>query len=96
MNRDELTDKWGDGLLFLAEEYYDKCILGVVEMFGKSPVVCYDKQLLLDTMVEQGMKSLEEVLEYFDFNVLGSYMGESTPVFLDSFEGCHLIFYRRS
>ena len=83
MNREELSDKWGSELLFLSEAYYDKCIVGIIESFGKPPVVCYDKQLLLDTMVEHGMKSLEEALEYFDFNVLGSYMGESAPVFLE-------------
>ena len=84
MNREELSDEWGSELLFLEEKHYDKCIVGIVESFGRSPVVCYDKQLLLDTMVEHGIESLEEALEYFDFNVLGSYMGESTPVFLDS------------
>ena len=85
MNREELSDEWGSELLFLEEKHYDKCIVGVVESFGKSPVVCYDKQLLLDTMVEQGMESLEEALEYFEFNVLGSYVGEATPVFLEKF-----------
>jgi hypothetical protein len=82
MNRDELIEEWGGELLFLSEEYYDKCIVGVVEMFGRPPVVCYDKQLLLDTMVEQGMESWEEALEYFNFNVVGAWMGEYTPVFL--------------
>jgi hypothetical protein len=83
MNREELSDKWGSELLFLEEAHYDKCIVGVVVSFGKPPVVCYDKQLLLDTMVEHGMEGWEEALEYFEFNVLGAYVGESTPVFLE-------------
>jgi len=84
MNREELSEEWGSDLLFLSEVYYDKCIVGIIESFGKPPIVCYDKKLLLETMIEQGMESLEEALEYFEFNVLGSWMEESTPVFLSS------------
>lgn len=25
----------------------------------------------------------EEAIEYFEYNILGSYMGENTPVFLE-------------
>jgi len=92
MNRDETaelqflieqcTDIGGDELIFLSEKYYDKCIVGIVEIFGRPPVVCYDKKLLLETMVEEGMENLEDALEHFEFNVLGSWMGELTPVFL--------------
>jgi|TARA_R100000049_G_C1932786_1_gene76646 hypothetical protein len=83
MNRDELSDEWGGELLFLSEEYYDKCVVGVVEMFGRPPLVCYDKQMVLDTLVEHGIENPEEALEYFEFNIIGAWVGESTPVFLE-------------
>ena len=33
--------------------------------------------------MDDGIMDYEEATEYFDFNVAGAYMGDSTPVFLD-------------
>ena len=61
---------------------YDDCILGVVERFGQAPVVCYDKQLVLLQMATDSGMTEEEALEFFHFNQLGAWMGETTPCFL--------------
>ena len=44
-------------------------------------VVCYDTNKCIKILVEQGM-TIDEALEYFDFNVLGSYVGELTPKYI--------------
>jgi hypothetical protein len=43
-------------------------------------VVVYDR----DKILEQLRKELtpEEAVEYFEFNILGAYVGEKTPIFL--------------
>jgi hypothetical protein len=30
--------------------------------------------------------SYEEAIEYFEYNVLGAYVGENTPIFIDNFD----------
>jgi uncharacterized beta-barrel protein YwiB (DUF1934 family) len=45
----------------------------------------YDRTACINILVNQGMEP-EEAEEYFQFNVEGSWVGESTPVFLTLLE----------
>ena len=65
----------------VTSEGYDDCILGVVERFGQTHIVCYDKDMVLRRLEDDGAKPWEAV-EYFLFNQLGAWMGETTPCFL--------------
>lgn len=60
---------------------YEDCIVGIVEQFGKPPILCYNKLLVIQKMIDDGASS-EEAEEYFDYNQIGAYVGESTPCFL--------------
>ena len=60
---------------------YDDCIVGIVEQFGKPSILCYDKLLVIQKMIDDGA-SYEEAEEYFEYNQIGAYVGESTPCFL--------------
>lgn len=60
---------------------FDDCVVGVVEQFGKPPVVCYSKPRVLLKLMHDGL-SPEEAEEFWAFNQIGSYIGESTPCFL--------------
>lgn len=82
--RDELVEFTGDEeLLFMDPERFDAAIVGYVEGIGRADVVCYDKHKVLEILMEDGM-SWEEAGEYYNFNVVGAYMGEKTPVFLEA------------
>lgn len=59
----------------------DFALLGVVERFGMAPVFLYDKTLIVQSYMDVGMTE-EEGEEFFEYNVLGTWMGEGTPVFL--------------
>ena len=48
------------------------------------PVAVYDKEKCLEILTERDGMSWEEAVEYFDFNVAGAWVGESTPVFLET------------
>ena len=80
--REDLVDYWGDEeLLFLdPAEDFDRAIVGVAERIGMDSVVVYDKELILKMLCKEMPSS--QAVEYFEFNVLGSYVGEKTPVFL--------------
>ena len=72
----------------LREEYpdlltldgFDEAILGVVERIDLQ-VFCYDRNKILNILMRD--MNLDEAMEYYEFNILGAYMGESTPVYLD-------------
>jgi hypothetical protein len=46
-----------------------------------SPVLCYDYDKVIAMHVKEGM-TREEAVEYFDFNTIGAWMGDRTPVFI--------------
>lgn len=78
--RQELADLWDDNLLFMSEPEYDDAIIGVVERAGGSPVIAYDTQKILD-ILERSMP-MEDAQEFFEYNILGAYMGDRTPVYI--------------
>ena len=65
---------------FLTMDGYDDCVMGVVEQFGRPPIICYDRSLVIEKLMKDGMSD-EEAEEFFEYNQIGAYMGESTPCF---------------
>ena len=62
---------------------FDEAILGVVERLGLQ-AICYDRNKIISILMRD--MNEEEAVEYFEYNILGAYMGESTPVYLDVME----------
>lgn len=65
-------------------EGFDDAIIGVcVTWHGKMLVerIIYDGKKILGMLVAKGM-SEEEASEYIDFNMLGAYMGDTTPAIM--------------
>ena len=63
----------------LKADGFDEAILGVVERIGVQ-AICYD----LDKVIEILMRDMseEDAWEYYEFNIAGAWVGESTPLFL--------------
>lgn len=61
---------------------FDEAIIGMAERINLGPVVAYDVDKMIDIMVERDGMTYEEAIEYFDFNIVGAWMGENTPVFI--------------
>ena len=62
---------------------FDEAILGVVERLGLQ-AICYDRNKIISILMRD--MNEEEAVEYFEYNILGCYMGESTPVYLEVME----------
>ena len=61
---------------------YDDCIVGTCERFGFSEVVvAYDYNKVSKKLMDEGMTD-EEAQEFFDFNIIGAWVGDKTPVFI--------------
>jgi|TARA_R100000455_G_C6254776_1_gene110801 hypothetical protein len=65
---------------------FDKAIIGFAEEWIEVPRVIYSKAKMQDILIEQGM-SVEEALEYLEFNVWGAYVGEGTPIYANDLSG---------
>ena len=78
--REELAGDWDTELLFLSEEEFDEAIIGVSERIGGEPVVAYDTTKIVEILSRS--MTVDEAYEYFEFNILGAYVGEKTPVFI--------------
>lgn len=81
--RERLIDRLGDeaGAILLEGPEFDAAIVGIIERFGQPAIVCYDYAKVLTVLRRQGMTK-DDAVEYFDFNVLGAWMGDTTPCFL--------------
>ena len=77
---EEMTTTFPDMVVLEPREDFDKAITGVVERINLH-VFCYDVARILNILQEEGM-SEDEAQEYFEYNILGSWMGENTPVYL--------------
>jgi hypothetical protein len=65
----------------LLADGFEDAFIGICERFGQQPLAAYDYFKCIDILVSQGMTE-EEAMEYFEFNTLGAWMGEGTPVFI--------------
>jgi len=58
-----------------------KAIVGYVERCSQPPILVLDKEKCIKILMSEGMSD-EEAIEYFEFNVIGSWAGEDTPCFM--------------
>jgi len=70
----------GEDYELLIMDGYDDCVEGIVERFGMNPIVCYDKEKVLNKLRKD--MSEEEAYEWFEFNQIGAWLGDATPCFL--------------
>ena len=61
-------------------EDYDPCIVGVGRRFNDT-VLIYSAMAIIDMHVRGGME-VEEAIEFFEFNVIGAWVGDRTPCFI--------------
>lgn len=60
---------------------YDDCIIGICERYGMTPVIAYDRVKVLQKLINGGMNE-SEAHEFFEYNQIGAWMGNGTPVFV--------------
>jgi hypothetical protein len=63
----------------LKADGFDDAVIGIEE---SSMRLIYSVEKCINILMKQGM-DMTEAVEYFDFNVSGSYVGEKTPIWCD-------------
>ena len=64
-----------------ADDFMD-CMIGVIYGADVSDRVCYDMEKVIERLMKRNDWNYEDAREYFDFNILGAYVGESSPVYM--------------
>lgn len=65
----------------LLADGFDEALVGTAERCGMDTVALYDIDKCIEILMQRDDMTYEEAVEFFDFNVLGAYMGEKTPMF---------------
>ena len=81
MNRTEIEEAYQDIPLLFADGF-DKAIVGVSRTFNKLSIA-YDTNKCIKILMSRDNMTQLEAIEYFEFNVVGSYMGQYTPSFIE-------------
>ena len=63
---------------FMVADGFDDAIIGVDDNNLK---IVYDIDKVIDILIKDGM-SVDESIEYYEYNIAGAYVGENTPSFI--------------
>ena len=81
MNRKEIEEQYSDTELLFADGF-DDAIVGVSQQFN-SLSVAYNKNKCIEILMTRDKMSREEAMEYFEYNIVGAYVGQHTPSFIE-------------
>ncbi len=62
----------------------EEAFIGIGYQFHE-PIAVYSQKKAIQCLEKRGMSELEAI-EYYDYNIAGSYVGENTPIFLDDLD----------
>ena len=67
----------GDAILL---EGFDEAIISIAESFN-GVIVVYSAELIIKVLMDVGMSN-DDAIDYYDNNILYTYFGEQSPVFI--------------
>lgn len=64
---------------------HDNAIIGVGQRCGQLALAVYDNAIIRANLMAEGMDETDAI-EFFDFNILGGWHGEHTPILMEPVE----------
>ena len=64
----------------------EEAFIGVGRRYGQKDVAVYSIPKAIDVLVKRDGMSVEEADEYLEFNSIGAWVGEETPLWLESMD----------
>jgi hypothetical protein len=89
MLREDISEINPEALLV---DGFDEAIIGMAERINLGPVVAYDVDKIIEILAKDMDSELDEdtktsmAYEYFEFNILGAWVGDNTPIFINKIE----------
>jgi len=63
---------------------YDDCIVGIGHRCGSTAVLVYDIDMVVAKIMKRDNCDYEDALDFFEYNIVGAYVGEGTPLFMNT------------
>lgn len=86
LTRDELDGALQDmGVSTLLMDGFEDAVIGFSQRISEPILVVYSWQKMVDILVERDGMDYDEAVEYVDFNCLGAWVGDETPIIVVPF-----------
>ena len=83
---EHITEAFEDSeALLLPRAEYDHCMVGIGYRFNAVPLAVYDIERVLQGLEKDGMTE-EEAIEWYEYNIIGGWVGDGTPIFINLFQ----------
>jgi len=82
LTREDIADINPEAIIF---DELDEAIIGVGKQFTGAPVVVYDYDRCIAIFMRDNDWDHEDAIDWMQYNVLGAYLGEGTPIFMTVF-----------
>ena len=70
---------WADGLL--------NAVIGIATRADGLRVVCYSIEKIIEVFMKRDGMTEEEAYEFYEFNVACAWVGDKTPIFVETTKG---------
>jgi len=67
----------------LADSFEDAFVGTTISAFGRKQVAIYDYDKCILILMHDNHMTEDDAIEYFDYNVIGSWVGEDTPIYIN-------------
>ena len=61
---------------------HDDAIIGMGNSFGRDSVLIYSVEKIIEKLMKRDGMNEEDAMEFFSYNIAGSYNGLGMPIFL--------------
>jgi hypothetical protein len=77
-----VADPDDEGILYA--DGFEEALLGTGRRPGQKPIAVYDRWRCIQILMERDGMDDETATEFFEFNVAGAWVGDQTPLFLET------------
>jgi hypothetical protein len=78
--KEELAELNEEAVLY---DGYEDALIGIAFRFNLPPLACYDYNKCILLLMNRDGMTHEEAVDYFQYNTLGCWAGDHTPIFVN-------------
>ena len=67
---------------------FDGAILGLGRRCGQPDLLVYDVDKCIEILIKKDNMTQEEAVDFFEYNIVGAWVGGGTPIFLYTDRDC--------
>ncbi len=87
INRDALSEYLNElGEPILLMDGFDEACIGISQRINEPMLAVYSYDKMVDVVMDKSGMDEDEAIEFVDFNCIGAWIGERTPIIVRSVE----------